>query len=138
MIRVGKREVVMRSMILKRAGTLVLAAGCATAGQGAGSGQPAPNPEPRVEVQNDNWADVTVYAIRDGSSIRLGDVMAGDSAVCTLPDAVVQAPDAYFLVRPLASSVAYVSPSILWDQDMTLRIANDLSQSTLVPWRNAG
>jgi hypothetical protein len=128
----------------KRVGTalaaaaLVLAAGCATAGEGAGSGQPAPNREPRVQVQNDNWADVTVYAIRDGSSIRLGNVMSGDSAVFALPDAVRQAPDAHFLVEPLASRVAYVSPSILWDQDMTLRIANDLSQSTLVPWRIAG
>ena len=133
----------MRSMNPKRAGTalaaaaLILAAGCATAGQTAGSGQPAP-PEPRVEVRNDNWADVTVYAVRDGESIRLGDVMAGDSTVFTLPDAVTQAQDAYFLVKPLASTVAYVSPTILWDQDMTLRIANDLSQSTLVPWRKAG
>lgn len=134
----------MRSMNLKRVGTtlaalsLVLAAGCATAGQGAESGQPAPNPEPRVQVQNDNWADVTVYAIRDGSSIRLGNVMAGTSAVFAVPDAVLQAPDAHFLVEPLASRVAYVSPSILWDQDMTLRVANDLSQSTLVPSRNGG
>ena len=134
----------MRSMSLKRAGTtlsvvaLVLAAGCATAGQSAENGQPAPSPEPRVHVQNNNWASVTVYAVRDGESIRLGNVIAGDSAVFALPDAVLQAPDAYFLVRPLASSVAYISPTILWNQDMTLRIANDLAASTLVPWRKAG
>jgi hypothetical protein len=134
----------MRSMNLKRAGTalavvaLVLAAGCATAGQGAESGTPAPKAEPRLHVQNNNWDDVTVYALSDGWSTRLGNVMAGDSAVFALPNSVLRAANAHFLVLPLASNMTYISPTILWNRDMILWISSELRQSTLVPLRKAG
>lgn len=117
--------------------SLVVLAGCAA----NSAGEPAtatPEHAPRIQVNNDNWNQVTVYALREGLAVRLGTVTTGTTAVFDLPATMQRGVDVRLLVQPLASWTGYVSPPIEFGRDMTLTVANALSQSTLVPWRSTG
>ena len=55
-------------------------------------------------VQNDNWMDVVVYAVRGGSRFRLGEVTSIQSAVFELPSVALGASSGlYFLVDPIGA-----------------------------------
>lgn len=127
-----------RTRSLTAALVLALLAGCVTGGQGNDTADTTLDRAPRIRVHNDNWANVTVYAVREGLKIRLGTVTTGRSATFELPAMMRHAADVRLRVEPLASSAAYVSPVLVWGQDVTLRVANDLAQSTLMPWRSSG
>lgn len=55
-------------------------------------------------VQNDNWLDVVVYAVRGGSRFRLGQVSSVQAAVFELPSVALGASSGlYVLVDPVGA-----------------------------------
>lgn len=116
-------------------GVLLLSAGCATAG-GRETAELAVRQPTHIQVENQNWALVNVYAERDGLFIRLGSVTTGSTETFQLPPEMQNAVGARLVVEPLAERVGYVSPPLEYDQDMKLTVANQISLSTLVPWRS--
>lgn len=120
------------------AGVLTVFAGCASAGQSSATSDVKVDRAPRVQVRNDNWNEVTIFAIREGLSVRLGSVVTGGTDTFEVPPSMRQGVDVRLLVEPIASRTGYVSPILYWGEDMTLTVANVLAQSTLVPWRSAG
>jgi hypothetical protein len=86
----------------------IITLGCAHAG-GVASRQNertfcARSPAP-VYVENDNWMDVVVYAVRGGSRFRLGMVTSIQSAVFELPSATLGASTSLFLLAsPIGGS----------------------------------
>ena len=62
--------------------SVVLSANCAF---GRRSDQPAPAQEPvTIEVRNNNWADVNVYAVRSSQRVRLGTITAAQTRKLTV------------------------------------------------------
>ena len=61
-----------------------------------------------VYVQNDNWMDVVLYAVRGGSRFRLGQVTSVQSAVFELPSAALGASSSlYLLADPIGATRNY-------------------------------
>ena len=59
-------------------------------------------------VQNDNWLDIVIYAVRGGSRFRLGQVTSVQSAVFELPPAALGATSSLFILAdPIGTSRAY-------------------------------
>src|SRR5262249_3229502 len=70
------------------------ASGCARAASNAGRQSErtfCAKSTATVYVQNDNWMDVVVYAVRGGARFRLGQVTSVQSAVFELPSAALGA-----------------------------------------------
>ncbi|MBT8395536.1 MAG: hypothetical protein KJN92_01160 [Gemmatimonadetes bacterium] len=67
----------------------------------------------QVMVENNNFLDVTVYAVAGGVSSRLGDVTGKNSATFTLnPRRVSMASGLQLMVDPLGSSERYLSRTV--------------------------
>jgi hypothetical protein len=97
-------------------------------------GMPAPNDAVTVSVQNNNWQDVDVYAVRSGQRIRLGNVTAARSGVFTLPRAVALAPDLRIQVHPLAAPRDYVSSKLSVNPGdiVEVVVGNSLPHTTVI------
>ena len=65
-------------------------------------------------VQNDNWMDVVLYAVRGSSRFRMGQVSSLQSAVFELPSAVIGASGSVFI---LADPVGAVSNDRMFATD---------------------
>jgi hypothetical protein len=64
----------------------------------------------QIQVSNHNWMDMTVYAIRNGSRIRIGNVTSGASARFSLPRGFDLSAGALRLeADPVGSSETFVS-----------------------------
>jgi hypothetical protein len=71
------------------------------------------NAPTQIQVKNHNWMDMTVYAIRNGSRIRLGSVVSGTTARFPLPRGFDLSSGALRLVAdPIGSSETFVSEPI--------------------------
>jgi hypothetical protein len=68
-------------------GLLLLVAG-ACAGMGGGSGNPSPNEPTVVEVDNQGFADMTIYAVRTSQRYRLGIATGNSKTRLTIPTSV--------------------------------------------------
>ncbi len=67
-----------------------------------------------VRVINDNWHDITVYAVRAGYRRRLGTVTSFTSRVLTLPPTLLTPSDELRLIAdPIGRRGAYVSEPLL-------------------------
>lgn len=66
---------------------LLLAAG-ACAGIGGGSGNPNPNEPTVVEVDNQGFVDMTIYAVRNSQRYRLGIATGNGKTRLTIPPSV--------------------------------------------------
>lgn len=134
MIEAMKRRVALRPLVA--AGALVVLGACASAG-GAEPGQAEQKQRaPVVLVENDNWAQVDVYAERAGLAIRLGTVPSAGRASFALPATMQHTSDVRLVVEPLASRAGYVSPMLTWGESVRLRVSNHLPLSTVVPVRS--
>ena len=61
-----------------------------------------------VYVQNDNWLDIVVYAVRGGARFRLGMVTSVQSAVFELPSAALGASSSLSLLAdPVGGTTVY-------------------------------
>lgn len=65
---------------------------------------PAPRDETTVRVENQNWLDMTVYALRGTQRIRLGTVTAQTTRIFVLPASLATARSIEFLADPIGSS----------------------------------
>jgi hypothetical protein len=94
-----------------------------------------------VRVENHNWLDMHVYALREGAPARsLGFVTAHSSQVFNLPASVTQAgTDLRVVAEPIGSRDLYVSDPVLADPQsevvVTLENALDLSNTKVIPQR---
>ena len=90
-----------------------------------------------VEVTNNNWADVAVYALRDGSRQRLGMVVSMGTTVLRIPPVMVAGGNQLqLLVDPIGSSQVHVTEPFLLDvgQRVELRVQNHLATSSVSIW----
>ncbi len=125
------RQAVVLSVAL---GAAALAAGCAT-GRGVvaddlSSAQAAPPNTAIVHVDNHNWQDVDVFAVREGTRIRLGMVTSMSSGDFRLPEAfLVGSPNVQLRIDPIGSNNGYLTQGILVapGQTVDLRIENNLN-----------
>jgi hypothetical protein len=117
--------------------TLAIAAvagGCATGRGVAGDDgefvQAAPARTAIVHVNNHNWQDVDVFAVRDGMKVRLGMVTSMGGGDFKLPEAfLVGSPNVQLRIDPIGSSNGYMTQAILVSpgQVVDLRIENNLN-----------
>lgn len=96
--------------------TVVLGAcGVRDAGMERGvAGQPAPTGGVTLSVENHNWSDVVVYAVRSGMRYRLGTVTSMQRAELAVPPALTVADgDLRLLLDPIGSRNVFVTDPIL-------------------------
>ncbi len=112
---------------------LLAAAGCAGQGPaGALAGQPAPANAVAVDVQNNNWNDVDVYAVAHGTVQRLGTITSQNKADLRIP-ASLASPDLQLLIVPIGGTQNYLTDVINASPGQTvhLRVENTLDLTTL-------
>lgn len=88
-------------------------------------------------VENNNWTDMTVYVLRDGSRARIGSVTGLGKARFRLSDALIGgAGDVRILADPLGAGERFVSHplTILPGQEVRLRLENNIALSSYSVW----
>jgi hypothetical protein len=109
-----------------------LQAGCASVSQNADSDEPATSRTTLV-VENNNWADMAVYLINNGTRARLGSAPSFSRTRFVLPDALVGARGQIrILADPIGSSQRFLSDEILVrpGQQVRLRVENNVALSS--------
>lgn len=108
--------------------------GCASGGSPGGMDaeavQPAPAGKGSVIVHNNNWAEVDVYAVRDGLRLRLGSVTTAASARFVLPAAVLAGGRTLqLLIDPIGSRTGFLTQPLVVGpgQQVVLQIENNLN-----------
>ena len=90
-------------------------------------------PRTTVRVINDNWQDITVYAVRAGYRRRLGTVNSFTSRVLTLPPTLlIPSDDLRLIADPIGSRGVYVSEPLVvnagdvveWTVRNNIRLSN--------------
>jgi hypothetical protein len=96
-------------------------------------GQPAASDEVVVNVENNHWQEVNIYAERNGSRTRLGTVITGKAASFVLPRDYQLSSDLRIRVDPIGEPREYVSPAILVNPGavVQVRISNALNQTVV-------
>lgn len=91
----------------------VALAGCADANGGPWEGA-SPSGALELDVRNNNFLDVAVYALPDGGRMRLGSVTGKSHAVLEIPASVAVRADGFRLeVDPVGSADTYVTERII-------------------------
>ncbi len=120
---------------------LPLVAACASTG-GAGQAE-AKAATPRIPsqgipvvVENDNFNDVTVYAMTGSASYRLGTVTGIHSDTLHIRQAYLAGGPLRLLVDPIGSLNAYLSDPVIVDQrsEVQLDVGQTLALSTISTW----
>ncbi len=123
-----------KSLVLPAA-ILMMASGCATSGSTRTSWESPRkvNRQVTLEVDNNNWADVTVYLIRYGTAVRLGRVRSMGRETLRVPAMhTAGAAPLQILLRPLGAREGvrldpiFVQPG----QRIALTLQNRLQIST--------
>ena len=94
-----------------------------------------------VRVVNDNWHDMTVYAVRSGYRRRLGTVTSFTSRVFALPQAFLIPSDELRLIAdPIGRRGAYVSEALVVNDGDVVewRLRNNLRLSNIFIYRFQG
>ena len=82
-----------------------------------------------IEVENNNWSDVVIYALVDGSRTRLGSVGAANRAKIEIPRGAMRLPgNVTLLLDPLGSRATYrAGPmSVSFGNLVRLKVENEL------------
>ncbi|HEX6308689.1 MAG TPA: hypothetical protein VFZ69_10905 [Longimicrobiales bacterium] len=90
-----------------------------------------------VVVQNNNWADMTVYAVRNGLRMRLGMVVSMGAQRFKLPrNALGGAGDLRLLADPIGSDAVFRTQPLLVapGQLIEFTLQNNLAHSTSTVW----
>ena len=91
--------------------------------------------EIRIEVVNDNFADMDIFAIGSGSNLRLGDVTGKSTATFTLnPDQISPSLGLRLLADPVGSQSAFLSDAVtvMPGTIVVLNIFPELTQSFVI------
>jgi hypothetical protein len=96
-------------------------------------GQPAASDEVVVNVENNHWQEVNVYAERNGSRTRLGTVVTGKAASFVLPRDYHLSSDLRIRVDPIGEPREYLSPRILVSPGavVQVKVENALNQTVV-------
>ena len=102
-----------RRAVLAVAATTLLTTGCSSAATYPTRESVRKNAATQIQVRNHNWMDMTVYAIRNGSRIRVGTVTSGMVERFQLPRGFDLAAGALRLeADPIGSDESFVSGPI--------------------------
>lgn len=120
----------------KKAAAWILCAfalGCAGQDGTATAGQPAADAAVAVSVQNDNWQDITVYALVSGTQHRLGTVSTSQVSEFVLPRSLAFASDLRIMLDPIGRAGRFVSGRLAVNPGdvIEIRVANTLSMSSV-------
>ena len=92
--------------------TLVLTL-AACGGSNKSRSAPAPQPRTSVRVENQGFSDMTIYAIRSGQRVRLGNAPGNSTTTFTIPaNLIFGATPLRFLADPIGSNRTPVSDEI--------------------------
>jgi hypothetical protein len=94
---------------------MVAMLGFALVACGGKKGRSAPIPQPRtsVRVENQGFSDMTIYAIRSGQRVRLGNAPGNSTTTFTIPpNLIFGATPLRFLADPIGSNRTPVSDEI--------------------------
>ena len=92
---------------------------------------------PTIRVENRNWSDVVVYALRSGRRHRLGMVTSMSTARFRLPSGLAMGSgDLQLVADPIGSSRGYTSEPIHLNagQEISFSVQNHLPMSTISVW----
>lgn len=127
-----------RAGALASAALVVAAIGCASTTGGSVADGDGPLPTV-VIVENNNWSDINVYALRpSGSHVRLGTVSSITKREFTLPaDFSAYSGELRLAADPIGSSDVYVSPpiqfaegdAIIWKVENHLPLSSYLTRT---------
>ena len=101
--------------MVTRRSFLIAMLGLAAAACGGSKQSSAPIPQPRttVRVENQGFSDMTVYAIRSGQRVRLGNAPGNSTTTFTIPaNLIFGATPLRFLADPIGSNRTPVSDEI--------------------------
>lgn len=101
--------VTRRHFIVAMLGLALVACG------GSKKSRPGPVPQPRtsVRVENQGFSDMTIYAIRSGQRVRLGNAPGNSTTTFTIPpNLIFGATPLRFLADPIGSNRTPVSDEI--------------------------
>ncbi|HSJ32298.1 MAG TPA: hypothetical protein VK933_12735 [Longimicrobiales bacterium] len=87
-----------------------------------------------VHVTNNNWSDMTIYLVRDGSRQRLGSVPSQSSHSFAVPThLIMSASRVHLLADPIGSSKTFLSPALMLSpgQKAEWQLENMLSLSSM-------
>lgn len=107
-------------------------AGCAP-GQKEGLDVAAAEERAVLIVENNNWADMTIYALRDGVRARIGQVTALSRGRFVLPQALTAGTsELRIMADPIGSSNRWTSQPILVmpGQELRFRLENNVHLSS--------
>lgn len=100
---------------------LIGLAGCAASTQ-SGPARPE-QPATTVQVENQNFLDMTIYLVQNGRRFRLGDVPGVSTRTMVIPERFIFGISSLqFQADPLGSSRAPISQSISVSQGDALRL----------------
>jgi len=107
-------------------------AACATK---KGSAQPQPE-RTAVTVKNDNWLDVTIFAVRGGARTRLGFVTGMSRGTFPVPSDFAPDGTLQLMVDPVGGHNVYVTDRIVVNsgQRVELTVAQVLRMSSFSVW----
>ncbi len=116
------------------AGLLISA--CASGGPRSGALSPE-RTQTRVEVSNQNWSDMRIYAVRGGSRFRLGMVSSMSTQVFRLPRTLANGSEGIQLIAdPIGSREMHMTQrlTITPGQLVSFRVENHLAISSVSIW----
>ena len=122
----------VRSNLMAVAAAAFLATGCASAGERPASGGFSDG-STTIRVTNNNWSDMTIYLVRQGTRQRLGTVTSQGIGIFRVPShAVESSSDVRLIADPIGSTRAYSSAPILISpgQQMEWRLENAINLSS--------
>jgi hypothetical protein len=104
---------------------------CAPQYQGNQAGQPAAKNTTLI-VENNNWADMTVYVVISGFRARVGSVASFSQARFVLSEALIGAGAIRLLADPIGSNQAFISDPIHVNpgQQVRFRLENNVRLSS--------
>ena len=84
-----------------------------------------------VHINNHNWSDIVVFAVRGTSRLRLGDVTAGNEADFVLPRNMTEGGQLTLVLHPIGGPRDFSTGPILVQpgQQIDVRVENAISQT---------
>ena len=114
-LTIRKPQIIPEESMSTRRHFVVAMLGLALAACGGSKSRSAPIPQPRtsVRVENQGFSDMTIYAIRSGQRVRLGNAPGNSTTVFTIPSNLIfGATPLRFLADPIGSNRTPVSDEI--------------------------
>ena len=109
---------------------IVVTLGLTLAACGGSKKGSAPVPQPRtsIRIENQGFSDMTIYAIRSGQRVRLGNAPGNSTTTFTIPSNLIfGATPLRFLADPIGGNRSPVSEEItlLEGEEVVLRIPSN-------------